>query len=125
MKQISYTARIKEVGGTTTWTEDYADLVVDEMTPLQHCKFLMSRFNNTLRPGEKAREVLRVRCTPIPNVLKGHNWKKKSLVTEKGGYDNYQCQDCGVTGKRWGLVAFVTPDRKNTIYCKAKRRRTT
>lgn len=125
MKQISYTARIQEVDGYQNWTEDFSDLVVDEMTPLRHCQFLMSRFNATLRPGEIAREVLRVRNNPLPTLLKQHNWKKKSLVTEKGGYDKYQCEDCGVTGKRWGLVEFITPDRKNTIYCKAKSHRTT
>ena len=125
MKQIRYTALIKEVGTSRYWREDFADLVVDSTTPLSHCQFLLCRFNATLRPGEKAREVVRVRSTPIPSTLKEHSWNKTSFTPNKEGWYPYTCASCGATGKRHGTVAFVTPDRKHTIYCKKISKRTT
>ena len=118
MKIITYIARIKEVGTNNYWTEKFTDLVVDSMTPMQHCTFLIGRFNDTLHKGERPREVVSTRNSN--KVLsRKHDWKKKSLVTEKGGYDKYQCSLCGATGKRFGLAQFVTPDRHFTIYCKS------
>lgn len=124
MKQIRYTALIKEVGTSRNWREDFADLVVDSTTPLSHCKFLICRFNTTLRPGEKAREVVRVRSLPITISLKEHSWNKLNWNLIEGKYDVYQCRMCGITGKRYGTIAFITPDRKNTIYCKTRAKRT-
>ena len=117
MKTIVYKALIKEVGSDRTWVEEFSDLVVDDMDILQHCNFIIGRFNTTLRSGEKPRKVIRVRVIDRP-VNRRHDWKKVSLVTEKGGYDIYRCSYCGATGKRYGLAGFVTPDRKSTIYCK-------
>jgi hypothetical protein len=117
MKTISYVAVIEEIDSDRTWKESFSDLVVDNMTILQHCEFMIKRFNATLRPGELPRKVISVRPTDKP-VNRNHRWKKESLVTEKGGYDKYRCSHCGATGKRYGLAAFVTPDRKFTIYCK-------
>lgn len=124
MKQIRYTALIKEVGTSRYWREEFADLVVDSTTPLSNCKFLICRFNATLRPGEKAREVVRVRSLEV-GFLKEHNWNKISWNSDKEGYYVYQCAACGITGKRHGTIAFITPDRKNTIYCKKISKRTT
>lgn len=117
MKIITYKAIIQEVGTDRTWAEEFSDLVVDDMTILQHCEYMIKRFNDTLRIGELPRKVIRVRQID-KSVNRKHDWKKISLVTEKGGYDRYRCSLCGATGKRYGLAAFVTPDRKSTIYCK-------
>ena len=117
MKIISYRALIIQKGTSLKWFEEFSDMVVDDMTPLRHCQFLMSRFNDTLRKGEKAREVLSVRSLKV-GLLKEHNWNKISWNPDKEGYHIYQCAACGITGKRYGTAAFVTPDRKNTIYCK-------
>lgn len=123
MKIICYKALIKQEGTDQIWNEEFSDLVVDNMTALRHCQFLIEHFNNTLRPGEYPRIVISVR--PVKNtahlentVHQKHLWKKMSLVTEKGLYDKYRCELCGATGKRYGLIEFVTPDRKFTIYCK-------
>lgn len=124
MKQIRYTALIKEVGTSRYWREEFADLVVDSTTPLSHCKFLICRFNCTLRPGEKARKVVRVRSLEI-GILKEHSWNKISFNSDEKGFYPYQCKMCGATGKRHGTVNFITPDRKHTIYCKSIGRRTT
>jgi hypothetical protein len=124
MKQISFKAFIKEQGTDRTWQEEFSDLVVDDMTPMQCAKFLIRRFNDTLRPGEKPREVVRVRSLEV-GVLKEHNWGKISFRSDDEGYYPYQCAACGATGKRHGSVNFITPDRKHTIYCKSIMRRTT
>ena len=116
MKQINYLAVIKEKGTKRRWIEFFSDLVVDEMTNLQHAKFMIKRFNQSLRKSEFPRKVIRVRNSHKRARIR-HDWKKVSLVTEKGGFDKYKCLECGATGKRYGLAEFVTPDRKFTIYC--------
>lgn len=116
MKQINYIAVIKEKGSKKKWLETFSDLVVDDMTNLQHAKFMIKRFNQSLRKNELPRKVIRVRNTNKRARMK-HDWKKDSLVTETGGFDKYKCLKCGATGKRYGLAKFVTPDRKFTIYC--------
>ena len=118
MKQISYRALIREIGTKRIWVEEFSDLVVDSTTPLSHCRFLMCRFNATLRDGEKPRRVRMTRPLDVPDNLKEHNWNKMGFSPDAKGFYPYQCAACGVTGKRYGTVKFVTPDRKNTIYCK-------
>ena len=36
-----------------------------------------------------------------------HNFAKTSLVTEKGGFDYYTCEDCGLKGKRFGFSDWL------------------
>lgn len=117
MKTINYIALIGEVGSDRIWKEPISDMVVDDMTILRHCQFIIERFNNTLRSKELPRKVISVRPTS-KKINRYHNWKKESIVTEKGGYDKYRCSNCGATGKRYGLASYVTPDRKFTIFCK-------
>lgn len=31
------------------------------------------------------------------------SWRKVSLVTEDGGFDWMECEECGIYAKRWGL----------------------
>ena len=117
MKTIYYRATIKLIGTNKIITETFADLVVDDMTALRHCQFIMERFNNTLRKGESPREVVSVRNLPETPQMK-HNWNKQSFDTDKSGTMFYRCSNCGITGKRYGAAAFVTPDRKSTVFCK-------
>ncbi len=74
------------------------------------------RFNATLRPHEKAREVISLE---FEGVGESHNWVKTSMATVCGThhykgkmYDEYRCTQCGVTGKRFGLAQSVTIDPK-------------
>lgn len=68
---------------------------------------VMANFNETLRPGEVSRVVVRVEA----NVGEGrlaHRWRKTNLVTVmnprgRGSWDEYVCADCGVVGKRFTL----------------------
>ena len=49
-----------------------------------------------------------------------HNFSKSSLVTEKGGYDYYTCEDCGLKGKRFGVserIELVRPNKKKMAHC--------
>ena len=67
-------------------------------------------FNETLRPGERPRRFEgKVRVFPSDlSKCYAHKWEKKSLVTERGGYDIMLCRLCGATGRRYGLSSNVT-----------------
>jgi len=116
MKIISYKAVIKQVNGNKIWTEIFTDLVVDDMTSLRHCSFLIQSFNDSLRKGELPRKLISVRDLK-PKLVRKHNWVREKGRT-KGKYLKYRCSICNATGKRYGKIEFVTPDRKFTIYCK-------
>jgi hypothetical protein len=84
---------------------------------------VIRRFNETLRPGEKARRLVRIisneATAPKPFVLH-HKWGKQNLVTisdRHGMYDKMKCSVCGAMGKRFGLGS-VTPDKKFSRICK-------
>jgi hypothetical protein len=64
-------------------------------------KQCLANFNATLRPGERHRTLVRVEVVAEGTSL--HQWRKVSLVTEKGGYDRMECEVCRITGKRYGL----------------------
>lgn len=77
---------------------------------------IVDKFNDYLQPWEKERRLVMVRNPnwSIPPVLE-HDWHKTNLVSiNKGGriYDTYRCNNCGVTGKRFGLSQTVIYDRK-------------
>ena len=49
-----------------------------------------------------------------------HNFNKSSLITEKGGFDYYTCEDCGLKGKRFGVddyIELVRPSKKKMAHC--------
>lgn len=89
--------------------EDHYERVND---PEAWCRDLIEGFNETLRPGEFPREVVRVEVG-VGNATLKHDWMKTNLVTlhtKRDGYhDTYRCTACHGTGKRFGLAA-VTPD---------------
>lgn len=119
MKQINCKALIKEVGTNRTWTESFSAMVKDDVDEIDYCRWVVESFNNSLKPNEHPREILHVRNSSIKGPIL-HNWKKKSIVTEKGGYDIYQCSNCGALGKRHGLSSTVVADKKFTAFCKIK-----
>lgn len=116
MKQINYTMFVKQVNSDFTWEEPMTENVQDDVTTEQRANQIVDMFNRTLRPGEKARELVKVvdsdKISEVSSQNVRHVWKKKSLVTEKGGYDNYICEACGATGKRHGLSEYVTIDKR-------------
>jgi hypothetical protein len=49
-----------------------------------------------------------------------HSFGKSNLVTDKGGFDYYTCEDCGLKGKRYGLdshIALMRPSKKKMANC--------
>ncbi len=94
----------------------------DELTddPEKWAQETVARFNETLRTGEKPRTVLEVEILDKDSVEK-HTWRKLSLVTEvdrHGHHDRMQCENCSITGKRYGIGGGVTIDSryKSKIY---------
>lgn len=85
----------------------------------RHARGLLDRFNSHLRPGERRRNLHSVRVLPsrLDECDGVHDWEKSCLVTQSDGgrmYDTMQCTVCGVTGKRYGLGGYVTPDPVKT-----------
>lgn len=65
----------------------------------------IKRFNETLRPGESARDLIQVVVLDADSNEK-HSWGKTNLTTiidRLGNYDTMKCAKCGITGKRFGL----------------------
>jgi hypothetical protein len=100
------------------WKETISE-VVEDMTELQHAKLLINKFNNSLKLGELPRRLKLLRVHKEVGKFR-HDWIKKSLVTEKGGYDIYICSNCKATGKRHGLSSTIVPDMEYEQFCKTK-----
>ena len=84
-------------------------------------KAIISNFNKTLRPGERARVLLGI-TEMGDSATTPHQWYKSYPVTisdSEGVYDRYRCKKCGITGKRFGLSDVITTDKK---YQKSKYR---
>jgi hypothetical protein len=116
MKQINNIMFIKNVGSDTPWEEPMTENVQDDVTAEQRANQIVNNFNRTLRPGELERELVKVEDTDKKSQVSSQNvrhiWKKKSLVTERGGFDKYECEACGATGKRHGLSESVVIDKR-------------
>ena len=73
----------------------------------------ISRFNDTLRPGELPRELVEVDILDSANVPE-HKWEKltagMSIMFRGSCVDLMRCSRCGVTGKRYGLGSSVKRD---------------
>lgn len=95
----------------TTWKEQYKC----DGDPQTFATELLSKFNTTLRTGEKARELVGVRVLEDEPTVLDHVWSKENLFTvENRGryYDVMRCKRCGITGKRFGLSGSVRRDSK-------------
>lgn len=91
---------VKEVCSGSSWIEDLN--VPDGKDPEEYAKGIINNFNNTLRPGEEARELLGIELLDGSDNPKEHNWEKQNgfaLTDRIGMYDAYKCKDCGITGK--------------------------
>ena len=98
--------------GEEDWLEDsWLDCSPEE---------IIENYNHTLQPGERKREL--ITAIPLEDKEKPHSWRKANLMTEsKAGayYDRYNCEVCGVTGKRYGLGSLLILDAKykKRVYC--------
>lgn len=103
------------------WEEPYTEVVT---SPEQWAKETIERFNDTLKPGERARELLGVEIITAEARPIRHNWAKQNLITQHtarhGIHDVMKCETCGITGKRFRLGADTTRDPKYraSVYAK-------
>jgi len=100
-----------------TWEENYEkDAVKTIADAWQWAEATVKSFNDTLRAGEHAREVVDVEADESTAAFKKeHDWEKTNKVTIlKGGlmYDTYVCTACGITAKRYSLSWPPTIDSK-------------
>lgn len=104
----------REPIGETWWEESETDMTDAE----EAAQKLMDNFNKTCHPGENNRHILKVEVLDATLGTSKHKWKKTNLVTIMGcgilgGYDTMQCENCGITGRRYGLGQNgVTMDRR-------------
>jgi hypothetical protein len=119
MKKITYKMLVKDA--YHKFSEEIVAIVEDAITEVEHVKGLLEYFNKTLKPGETKRHLVLLRkINNNKEARLDHEWKKESLVTEKGGYDRYKCSRCKITGKRYGLSNYIKIDKKfeKKVYCK-------
>jgi len=103
--------------GDCEWQEDYDRSCSDAS---QEALRIVELFNNTLRPHERPRTLLRVEMIDLAS-RKDHTWDKMNLVTvfTHGHYfDVLRCRVCGVTAKRYGLhnIVLDAQYRKAKVY---------
>lgn len=115
---MRFRMKCAHIGETEGWWEDYDENTDDAQA---YAENLIARFNDTLRPGERPRQLLEVEVLDgNPNTT--HEWEKISLVTERGRdgrlYDRYRCVNCGITARRYGLNRTPTrdPEYKAKVY---------
>lgn len=100
-----------KTGRIMSW-EKYTKNIKD---PMLCARDIMKYFNSTLRAGESPRKLIAV-CV-LDKDLKNYDHKfiKTNLITVNKGrrfFDEYRCENCGVTGKRYGLEPNVIIDNK-------------
>ena len=99
---MKFKIQVKKVGSDNSWWEEYEENISD---PQKWAEEIISEFNDSLREGEKAREVISVEIIK-KDTTKNHSWDKTNAGTlQRGGeiFDKYECNVCGVTGKRFGI----------------------
>lgn len=94
------------------WWESYDK---DTTDPQVWAEETIQRFNDTLRPHELARQLLRVEVIEQGNE-RHHKWVKRTdgmSVPFRGcAVDLMFCSACGITGKRFGVAGHVKIDSK-------------
>jgi len=115
---MKFIMRMKKKGtpDSSAWDEPYErDNVKDIEGAREYAQEMVKRFNNSLRKHEQPRVLVDVVVDESSVDSKAaHNWSKTNLMTQVGqygSYDAYKCEDCGITGKRYG-VRDVTRDSK-------------
>lgn len=101
---IEFNAYIRPKG---TAREPWKERYVRETNDAHACaQSIVDYFNETLRPGEKPRELVRVEV--VAEVAPhDHDWEKMNLTTKMFNgrpYDIVRCTRCKIMGKRWGLA---------------------
>jgi hypothetical protein len=115
---MKFTIRVRERDTKREWDEPYEkDEVTDEESAREWAEETIESFNNTLRPYEKPRDLIRVTVEEgTESNLKDHDWEKTNMTTVRSGrllsYDAYRCRRCRITAKRSGFHSPIVNDRK-------------
>lgn len=84
------------------WWEDY-NINTDD--PEKLSSGMVNSFNDSLRPGESPRKLLKVEIISEKNIK--HDWIKRtdgmSVLFRGEHVDLIYCGKCGITGKRYGM----------------------
>lgn len=115
--------KFKVTNGDNVWWEELVANIPLTDTPRRdakrHIRRIIRSFNARLCPGEKARQLLKVRVKDL--TVRNHEWEKVNLVTIMGKghltYDVYRCKMCGHTSKRYGLAEHFIPDKGTPLMC--------
>ena len=106
--------KVKKINNYYVWKEEYD--IDNSENAREYAEKMVNNFNNTLRQGESARQLVDIEIIDYNSVQKfNHDWEKTNLVTlsgRSGTYDTMRCSRCGITGKRYGLGGSVTRDSK-------------
>lgn len=100
--------------GGEAWEEHYDIAAIDSLEKAQAwAQSTIQKFNDTLRPHEKSRKIVSV---ALAGKSDKHLWHKTNLMTisdpRLGLYDTMKCENCGITGKRFGVSEAVKLDSK-------------
>lgn len=104
MKLVKVELLVRHRGTDETgWVEDYQRPEDEDHEAWG--RWLIDRFNSTLRPGERPRELMSAKSAGKATGTQ-HNWEKTNLMTRMGfgsTFDEMKCRVCGVTGRRYGV----------------------
>jgi len=123
MKRTDFAMLINDLTGGESWVENISCVLDPGESVYDRAKRIIRDYNAYLQPQESPRRVISTRVLKKSTEFLRHVWEKKSLVSQKGGYDIMQCKHCGSTGKRHGLMGFTIIDREFIKYehnCPAK-----
>lgn len=105
---------VKSVKRDQSWTEDYDVLSVKTQPEAATWALeLIKRFNESCHPGESHRELLQA---DLVGESMQHDWYKRtdgmSVRFRNQLVDIFECRNCGITGKRFGLGGSIKRDYK-------------
>lgn len=109
--RFKFEYRYRDRPDETQW-EEYDEITDDAE---KWAKDTLEFFNNTLRPGESARDF--IQCVVLDaDSQEKHSWDKditRMSAQFRGAIiDGMYCKKCGITGKRFGLNPNVKIDSK-------------
>lgn len=104
--------RIFCTDGGKEWSEEYNKDVADAN---KWAADTIEYFNDTLRPGENPRKLIKVEVLENSNE-EFHRWVKRtdgmSVIFRGKMVDLMFCEKCRITGKKYGLSGNVIIDSK-------------
>lgn len=110
---MKFILTVRKITGGKTWQESYdmPELTTEESVE-KWGLWIVNWFNSSRRDNtETARILVRVK---IVGESTDHLWRKTGAMTQihsrLGIFNTYQCENCNVTGKRFGLQHNIRID---------------